>query len=138
MRKILSYEPTRDDHLWQTKADSSQSLPVQQFQPGHVSFTGFNHVFGTETLGSHQLGFGIYLNETFDIEHYDLELERISNNKYIIADTLAEVIYDYAHDEIRTCDNGGFAIHVCPYGCHKVRLETNESNNDFGKKMDSE
>ena len=34
-------------------------------------------------------------------------------------DIIADAIWEFA-EELRTCDNGGYNAHVCPYGCHTV------------------
>jgi thymidylate synthase len=34
-------------------------------------------------------------------------------------DILADQIWDWM-EELRTCDNGGFFLWACPYGCHTV------------------
>lgn len=51
-------------------------------------------------------------------EFYE-ESDKLSN------DILADAIWEFA-SEYRTCDNGGFNAHVCPYGCHTVSFDRNE------------
>lgn len=38
-------------------------------------------------------------------------------------DVLADEIWSWA-EEWRTCSNGGWALYMCPYGCHEIELES--------------
>ncbi len=40
-------------------------------------------------------------------------------------DDLINAIWRFA-EEYRTCDNGGFNAHVCPYGCHTVSFDNED------------
>ena len=33
---------------------------------------------------------------------------------------LADFIWTYASEDLRTCDNGGYSPWMCPHGCHQV------------------
>ena len=58
-----------------------------------------------------------------DLEHYD-RLMKCQALTGLPTDVLADDIWDKA-SELRTCDNGGFNAHMCPFGCdvHKVAFD---------------
>ncbi len=35
----------------------------------------------------------------------------------------ADAIWQYASEDLRTCDNGGYNAWMCPWGCHTVSFD---------------
>lgn len=56
----------------------------------------------------------------------DYEQALVDAAQHMGRDALIEAIWDNASDQ-RTCDNGGFNAWMCPYGCHTVSFDCNES-----------
>jgi hypothetical protein len=56
----------------------------------------------------------------FRANRYDKCLDWVS--KLPASDIVVDTIWDKA-SELRSCDNGGFRLHVCPYGCHTVSCD---------------
>ena len=46
----------------------------------------------------------------------------ISISYKLSKDSLIHSIWEFMND-FRTCDNGGFNAHCCPYGCHTVSFD---------------
>lgn len=42
--------------------------------------------------------------------------------KKLPADILADSIWEFM-EELRTCENGGYRLYACPYGCHTVSVD---------------
>lgn len=58
-------------------------------------------------------------NLSFNNGKYD---KFLSEAKELPHDLLADVVWKFA-EKHRTCDNGGFNAHICPYGCHTVSFD---------------
>jgi len=54
-----------------------------------------------------------------DLDRYAFELRHARD---LCRDVLVDAIWRAA-EEIRTCDNGGHALWMCPWGCHTVPPE---------------
>ena len=61
---------------------------------------------------------------SFNETYYEYFLEKAKNKPS--GDILVNGIWDYMSEELRTCDNGGFNAHCCPYGCHTVSFDENK------------
>jgi len=65
----------------------------------------------------------------FDGDRYDVAIENmdtfIKDHKGLtyVKELFARELYDKS-EELRTCNNGGYAVWVCPFGCHTVSLDT--------------
>ena len=56
-------------------------------------------------------------------EYSDSRFERAKNDAEEISNEgLASAIWEWASED-RTCDNGGFNAHCCPWGCHTVPFD---------------
>ena len=58
-------------------------------------------------------------DHAFNNDKYKRRLPQLIS---LTKDVLANAIWRFA-EEYRTCDNGGFNAHVCPYGCHTVSFD---------------
>lgn len=65
--------------------------------------------------------------DDFDQRRYDRALRWASDPNNITTEGLAEFIWERMN-ELRTCTNGGWEAHCCPYGCgcHMVSFSTPE------------
>lgn len=65
----------------------------------------------------------------FDQEKYTLALDRA---KKLPGDILVDHIWEHA-ENASTCDNGGYLLWMCPYGCmaHKASPDIEETEDDF-------
>jgi len=60
-----------------------------------------------------------------DIEEYERELQFLE--AFAVKDTLIEDIWTFMK-KFRTCDNGGWNAHCCPFGCHTVSFDREEDD----------
>ena len=69
------------------------------------------------------------MTEHFSYDFNDVKFEYLMKyvtdqvNHNLALDVIAEAIWTFASEELRTCDNGGFYAWLCPYGCHTVSLD---------------
>lgn len=63
---------------------------------------------------------------SFDEDLYNekiKECKQIINNLSGNMEPIIDDIWQFASEELRTCDNGGFNAWLCPYGCHTVSFD---------------
>lgn len=57
----------------------------------------------------------------FDEEEYERVYAELKGS-CLVVETLADTLWSKVEDWA-TCDNEGFRVHVCPFGCHTVSLD---------------
>lgn len=64
-----------------------------------------------------------YYTPRLNMEKYDQAL--LAAGACLPGDVIVDAILDFMAD-YRTSDNGGYKIHVCPFGCHTVDASRQE------------
>ena len=50
--------------------------------------------------------------------------------RQLATDALADIVWERA-SELRTCTSGGHDAYVCPYGCHMVSFDRDDTAEDY-------
>ena len=69
-----------------------------------------------------------HTNGEFDSVVYERTYATLIDDDKLPTEFIANCVADHMRDAIRSCDNGGFNAWCCPYGCHTVSFDLEDSN----------